>query len=105
MIISFSVYLLFHSTLQILKTGWSDDYLFKNSGVRTMLPRENYFKVAMVFGQKAFDAILGSNVRDDIKNELISTKVYAEGRGIRIEITDSSQIDDIKTLIDIKLAH
>jgi len=88
-----------------VKYGWGYRIKDKKRAILYLLPRENYFKVAMVFGQKAFDAILGSNVRDDIKNELISTKVYAEGRGIRIEITDSSQIDDIKTLIDIKLAH
>jgi len=37
MIISFSVYMLFSSTLQILKAGWSDDYLFKSSGVPPFL--------------------------------------------------------------------
>lgn len=39
------------------------------------------------------------------KTELKSAKVYAEGRGIRIEITNKSNMKDIQCLIDTKLEN
>ena len=69
-----------------------------------LLPREVFFKVALVFGQKATELILASTVSEDLKNELKAAKVYAEGRGIRVEVKNKSIIDDIKKLIAIKIA-
>jgi hypothetical protein len=68
-----------------------------------LLPRDKFFKVAFVFGQKATDAILESHIADAIKNELQATKVYAEGRGIRIDIKDPKATEDILKLIAIKI--
>ncbi len=70
-----------------------------------LLPRDQFFKVAFVFGQKATDAVLKSDIADSIKNELIAAKPYAEGRGIRIAITNESQINDIKQLITMKISN
>jgi hypothetical protein len=58
-----------------------------------------------VFGQKAIDTILNSTIADDIKIELRNTKVYAEGRGIRIDVKNKSPLKDIQELIKIKLAN
>lgn len=44
-----------------------------------------------------------SHIANSIKTELDSAKVYAEGRGIRIDVVDKMIISDIKELIDIKL--
>ena len=70
-----------------------------------MLPRDKYFKVAFVFGQKATDLILNSDITESIKTDLAQATKYAEGRGIRIEVNDDSKIKDIKKLVDIKLAN
>ncbi|WP_394330265.1 DUF3788 family protein [Chryseobacterium daeguense] len=40
---------------------------------------------------------------DSIKTELIAAKVYAEGRGIRIEVRDQLHCKDIEKLIEIRL--
>jgi len=69
------------------------------------LPRKNYFEVAFVFGQKATDLILESDISLEIKNELIKARKYAEGRGIRIEVKNDLNITDIKKLVEIKLAN
>ncbi len=70
-----------------------------------LLPREGYFKVAFVFGQKAFDAIMASDIDSAIKKELADAKVYVEGRGIRIDVKDDVVLKDIKKLIDIKVEN
>lgn len=87
------------------KYGWSFRIKDSKRVIIYLLPRAAFFKVAFVFGQKATDAILQSGVSSVIKAELEAARVYAEGRGIRIDIKDSKIIDDIKLLMDIKLTH
>ena len=87
------------------KYGWSFRIKDKKRAILYMLPRDKFFKVALVFGQKASDVIFESNISEAIKDELKAAKVYAEGRGIRIDIKNEKLIKDVKTLIDIKLAH
>ena len=87
------------------KYGWSYRIKDKKRAIIYLLPRDKYFKVAFVFGQKATMEILNSEISTDIKEDLEKAKVYAEGRGIRIEITDATKLTDIKKLIQIKLAN
>ena len=87
------------------KYGWSLRIKDKKRAIIYLLPRDRFFKVAFVFGQKATDMIMKSQIANSIKTELDSAKVYAEGSGIRIDIKDKMIISDIKELIDIKLAN
>jgi len=87
------------------KYGWNFRIKDKKRAIVYLLPRDRFFKVAMVFGQKATDTIMHSQVAECIKSELASARVYAEGRGIRIDITDETLMNDLKILIDIKIAH
>jgi hypothetical protein len=87
------------------KFGWSFRLKDKKRVLIYLLPRDQYFKVAFVFGDKATDAILESTIADSIKTEIKAAKKYAEGRGIRIDIKDQTLVSDIETLIAIKLAY
>ena len=87
------------------KYGWSYRIKDKKRAIIYFLPRDQYFKVAFVFGQKATDAVTQSDVASEIKTELEQARKYAEGRGIRIDIKNDIIIEDIKKLIEIKLAH
>ena len=64
-----------------------------------------FFKTAFVFGQKATDQILQSNISEAIKSELQAAKVYAEGRVIRIDINGESIVEDIHELINFKIRN
>ncbi len=86
------------------KYGWSFRLKDKKRAILYLLPRDQYFKVAFVFGQKATDAIMKSGISDTIKTELENARVYAEGRGIRIDINNESLLNDINELIAIKLS-
>ena len=72
------------------KFGWSFRIKDKKRVIIYLLPRDKYFKVAFVFGQKAFDEIMAGSFPEVIRQELSSAKVYAEGRGIRIDVKDES---------------
>jgi hypothetical protein len=85
--------------------GWSFRIKDSKRAIIYFLPRDGFFKVAFVFGQKAADEVFKSEVATAIKTELESAKAYAEGRGIRIEVKDGKVINDIKNLINIKLEN
>jgi hypothetical protein len=82
--------------------GWSFRLKDKKRVIVYLLPRSGYFKVAFVFGQKAYDIIMSSQINELIKTELSAARVYAEGRGIRIDVKVSTDLDDIKKLVEIK---
>ncbi|MGZ5134410.1 MAG: DUF3788 domain-containing protein [Flavitalea sp.] len=86
------------------KYGWSLKIKDKKRAIIYLLPRDKRFMVAFNFGQKAFEKIMDSNISEEIKHSLESAKVYAEGRGIRIEVKNQKPLKDISQLIDIKLA-
>jgi hypothetical protein len=87
------------------KYGWNYRVKDKKRAIIYLLPRANYFKAAFVFGQKAIDAINSSAISEDIKAELAAARVYAEGRGIRLDVKKKKIIKDIKLLVEIKLAN
>lgn len=87
------------------KYGWSFRLKDKKRAIIYLVPQDQFFKASFVFGQKAVDIILDSAIADNIKTELRNAKVYAEGRGIRIEVKDKSCMEDIQELIKIKLAN
>lgn len=86
------------------KYGWSFRIKDKKRAILYFLPRERGFMVAFVFGGKAFNAIMKSEVSEEIKSDLEAARVYAEGRGIRIPVPDRSSLKDIFLLLDYKLA-
>jgi hypothetical protein len=85
-----------------VKYGWSYRIKDKKRAIIYFLPRDGYFKVAFVFGHKAYEQILASSVSEDIKKELSEARVYAEGRGIRIDACEAN-MEDIFSLVKFKL--
>lgn len=86
-------------------SGWSFRLKDKKRAIIYLLPRQGFFKVAFVFGQKAVDRIMDSDADQFIKSELQSARPYVEGRGIRIDVKDHRLFNDIKFLIEVKLSH
>ncbi|NOT93687.1 MAG: DUF3788 family protein [Ferruginibacter sp.] len=76
----------------------------KKRAIIYLLPKEKYFMAAFVFGPKALDKIMASNIDTAIKTELQNAKPYAEGRGIRIVVKNKKILKNISQLIDIKLS-
>jgi len=85
------------------KYGWSFRMKDKKRAIIYLLPRDRYFMVAFVFGQKAYAEIMQSQVSMKIRDELALARPYAEGRGIRIDVHDNSILPDIFQLIGVKL--
>ncbi|ROI00453.1 DUF3788 family protein [Chryseobacterium daecheongense] len=87
------------------KFGWGFRISDKKRVLVYLLPRDQFFKVGLVFGEKAFEEVCNSSISETLITELKNTKKYAEGRGIRIDIRNDSFISDLKKLIEIKIKH
>ncbi len=88
-----------------IKYGWGFRLKDKKRVVVYLLPCDGFFKASLVFGQKATDAALAADIAEETKQEIRSAKVYAEGRGVRIDVRSNAILRDILKLIEIKLAH
>lgn len=87
------------------KFGWSYRIKDKKRVLVYLLPRDQFFKTAFVFGEKALDQIYESDISDKIKAELRNAKKYAEGKGIRIDVKDLSTLTDLQKIVIIKIAN
>lgn len=87
------------------KYGWSYRIKDKRRAILYFLPRDGFFMVAFVFGDKAMNEILVSDISTKIKDDLFAAKKYVEGRGVRFIVENESTVDDVKKLIDIKLMY
>ena len=91
--------------ISVKKYGWGFRIKDKKRAIIYLSPREGFFIAAMVFGQKGNDQILNSGISNEIKEELMKSKVYMERRVIRIEVRDQRLLKDIKKLVEIKIAN
>lgn len=89
----------------VKKYGWSFRIKDKKRAIIYLSPRKGFFKVAMVFGQKASNQIFNSEIKEFIKCELMNSKVYVEGRVLSIDVLDLLYLTDIKKLVEIKIAN
>jgi hypothetical protein len=85
--------------------GWGFRLKDKKRAIIYLTPSDKFFLFSVVFGKKATQEALHSNISEDIKKIINEAPVYAEGRGIRLEIRSAAIIADLKKLILIKLQN
>ena len=87
------------------KYGWTLKMLLKKRNLFFFTPLDGYFRLGFVFGDKAVSVIEKSDLPGDIITELKNARKYAEGRGLRIEIKNQEDVENVKKLIDIKISN
>jgi hypothetical protein len=87
------------------KYGWSFRLKDRKRNIIYMTPSTGCITVAFVFGDKGVDAVQDSSLPQSIKDELRNATKYVEGRGIRLQVRNKTDLANIKRLVDIKLAN
>jgi len=87
------------------KYGWSFRIKDKKRAIVYLIPYENGFKAALVFGEKATQQAYQSTIPESVKEIIRTAPVYAEGRGFSLEVNNEADVLSVTKLIDIKLAN
>lgn len=87
------------------KSGWTLKVLRKKRNLFFFSPRQNYFNINFVFGDKAVKAAEESDLPLQLKQELRNARKYMEGRGLPVKVETAEQLVSIKKLVQIKIEN
>jgi len=85
--------------------SWSMRLKRKKRTIVYLLPRDGHFLCAYVFGEKATEAARRAKLPKDVVKIIEEAKVYAEGRGFRLEVKTKKDLEAMKKLAAIKMAN
>ena len=85
-------------------TGWGLRLKHKERIILYMTPCKGHFLASFALGEKAVQAAHKGNLPSSILKIIDSTKKYAEGRGIRFEVTSTRDVQNIEKLAVIKMS-
>lgn len=86
------------------KNGWVLKTLFHRRNLFFISIYDDFFKISFIFGERAIAAILKSDLSDELKKVLSEARKYAEGRGLSLTVNDNSYLEEMRTLIIMKVA-
>ena len=86
-----------------LKSGWVLKMFKKKRNLFFFIPMQSFFVISFVFGNKAVNQILETDFPDEIKAAIRNARKYAEGRGLPIEVRSEDEVEQVKTLVEIKV--
>ncbi|HOX26895.1 MAG TPA: DUF3788 domain-containing protein [Candidatus Krumholzibacteria bacterium] len=87
------------------KYGWSLRAMKGKRVIAYLIPQRGAFLVGLVLGDKALAALADRTLSAASREIIAGAKRYGEGTGFRIPVTAAKDLADIKTLVEIKLAH
>jgi len=85
--------------------AWSLRLKQKKRTIVYLLPRDNHFLCAFVYGGKATEAARQAKLPTAAMTAIEGAPVYAEGRGFRLEVRTAKDLATMKTLAAIKMAN
>jgi hypothetical protein len=85
------------------KNGWLLKLISGKKNVLFVVPQKKYFRISFTFGESVFEEIMNSSISEKLKNEFFQANKYAEGRTIQLSVDNEEILQDIFTLIHIKM--
>ena len=82
--------------------GWMCLLKQKKKTLLYMTPDKGLVRIAVVLGEKATAIALKSKLPTRIKKLISEARPYAEGRGIRFEVSSLKEVSLVLTLVEIK---
>lgn len=87
------------------KYGWSARAVDGKRNLIYLIPQQGRMLVAVVLGDRAVAAAQSAGLPEHVLEALNSSRRYAEGTGIRLEVKSLKDIKWIKQLVELKLAY
>jgi len=85
--------------------AWSLRPKSKKRTIVYLIPKTGYFICAYVFGGKATEEARGAGLPKAILKTINEARVYAEGRGFRLEVRNKRDLEAMKKLAAVKIAN
>ncbi len=85
------------------KHGWSCRLIQQKRTILVLIPDRKYFHVSFALREPALETALSSDLEDSVKQAIRDAPVYAEGRGVRIDVRTKMDAAIVKKLADIKM--
>ena len=87
------------------KTGWGLRLKGEKRTILYMIPCKGYFLVSFALGEKAVKAAHESDLPASVLKTVDNAPKYAEGRGLRLEVRDLSDVRVVEKLAVAKMAN
>jgi hypothetical protein len=89
----------------VKKYGWSLTLKVKKRTIVYLGPCMGCFRVAFALGDKAVAAVKHARLPKKILQALAEAPRYPEGTGLRLVVNKAADLEAIRMLAEIKLAH
>lgn len=86
-------------------TGWGLRLRHHDRILVYMTPRDGHFLASFVLGDKAVKAIEAAGVPETVLSAIRNARRYAEGRGVRFEIRERTDLAGLVTIAIAKLEN
>jgi hypothetical protein len=86
-------------------TRWGLRLKQEKRAVLYMTPCQGYFLASFALGEKAVKAAKTSGLPASVLAVIDSAKKYAEGRGVRLEVRNAGDVQNIEKIAQIKMAN
>ena len=84
------------------KYGWGLKVFRKKRNMCFVGHEPGGLALSFIFGDRAFERLLESELRPDVREVAEAARRYPEGRGVRLVVRDESDLDAAQHLLDIK---
>ena len=84
------------------KNGWSLKVFRKKRNMCFVGREPGAVAMAFILGERAYERLLRSDLRPEVRREVEAARLFPEGRGIRLIIRDEADLEDAQLLLDIK---
>lgn len=87
------------------KYGWALRGKLRKRTTAYLIPQHGSFLVGLVLGDRAIAAVHEATLSPAVTDVISSAERYGEGTGFRLPVATAEDLEDIRTLIGIKLAY
>ena len=85
--------------------GWTYPIKKNKRTLFYMMPKDGWFKLIFVYGQRAVEAAKSADLPEQILNDLLEAKAYVEGRSLSVDVNGEADMDTVQKLLKLKFEY